>query len=106
MEGLFKDKRTIFIISSDFCHWGEDFDYQPVYKNFKTPQEIWKSIKALDHEGIKEIENQDLAGFQNYLKETENTICGERPIQLLLACIQQANKEKCETKFVRYDQSS
>jgi AmmeMemoRadiSam system protein B len=24
---LFMDKKTLFIVSSDFCHWGEDFDY-------------------------------------------------------------------------------
>ena len=26
---FFEDKETLFIISSDFCHWGEDFDYMP-----------------------------------------------------------------------------
>ena len=25
----FDDENTIFIISSDFCHWGAHFDYQP-----------------------------------------------------------------------------
>ena len=24
---LFKDERTLFIVSSDFCHWGERFDF-------------------------------------------------------------------------------
>ena len=23
----FKDKDTVFVISSDFCHWGEYFDF-------------------------------------------------------------------------------
>lgn len=25
----FDDKDTVFVISSDFCHWGDNFDYQP-----------------------------------------------------------------------------
>lgn len=25
----FDDKDTIFVVSSDFCHWGDHFDYQP-----------------------------------------------------------------------------
>jgi AmmeMemoRadiSam system protein B len=25
----FDDDNTVFIISSDFCHWGDNFDYQP-----------------------------------------------------------------------------
>ena len=25
----FDDENTVFIISSDFCHWGAHFDYQP-----------------------------------------------------------------------------
>jgi len=24
---LFEDERTLFIVSSDFCHWGERFDF-------------------------------------------------------------------------------
>lgn len=24
---LFKDDRTLFVVSSDFCHWGANFDY-------------------------------------------------------------------------------
>lgn len=24
---LFLDDRTLFVVSSDFCHWGERFDY-------------------------------------------------------------------------------
>jgi predicted class III extradiol MEMO1 family dioxygenase len=51
------------VISSDFCHWGGHFDYQP----FDGKGEIWQYIKNLDHEGMKHIEKQDLAGFKAYL---------------------------------------
>jgi MEMO1 family protein len=72
----------LFVISSDFCHWGDNFDYKPIMPEFqnKVPQQIFKSIEALDMAGITLIQNHDLIGFQKYLKDTENTICGERPI--------------------------
>ena len=39
------DPTNLFIISSDFCHWGERFHYQ--YYD-QTKGEIHQSIKALD----------------------------------------------------------
>lgn len=49
----FMDERTLFVVSSDFCHWGEDFDYM-----FTYPDEphIHKSIERLDREGMSLIE--------------------------------------------------
>ena len=50
------------------------------------------------------IENHDLKGFTKYIDETENTICGQNPIKVLMSTILNS-KLKLETKFVRYDQS-
>ena len=51
-----KDPKTVFVISSDFCHWGSNFEYTP-YDPSKG--EIWESISAMDHEGAELIESQD-----------------------------------------------
>lgn len=51
------------------------------------------------------IENQNVAPFEAYLKETKNTICGREPIKLLLAIMEEAQKKgnsQYETKFVKY----
>ncbi|KRX00104.1 hypothetical protein PPERSA_07211 [Pseudocohnilembus persalinus] len=106
----FDDENTVFIISSDFCHWGERFGYT-FYKNEqkqgqqkKTP--IYQSIQNLDKQGIQIIEKQDLKQFQQYLDDTGNTICGRRPIQILLETINQSkNKQQIKTSFLSYDQS-
>lgn len=37
----FDDPKSLFIFSSDFCHWGENFEYTYYNKNFG---EIWQSI--------------------------------------------------------------
>jgi predicted class III extradiol MEMO1 family dioxygenase len=57
--------------------------------------EIWKYIEKLDHEGMKLIEKNDIGGFGKYLDQTENTICGEQPIRILMSTIKYS---KLETK--------
>lgn len=36
LKHLFVDPRSLFVISSDFCHWGVHFDYQPVLQKYKS----------------------------------------------------------------------
>jgi MEMO1 family protein len=57
---LFKDERTLFIVSSDFCHWGSNFDYY-----YMHPEEpvIHKSIEKLDKAGMAQIEAQSVKQF-------------------------------------------
>ena len=50
---LFSDERTIFIISSDFCHWGSRFGFT---HKFDDEDEIYKSIERLDKMGMDLIE--------------------------------------------------
>ena len=51
---------------------------------------IHKSIERLDKTGMELIETQSFEGFTKYLDDTENTICGRHPIQLLLSTIELA----------------
>eukprot|EP00540_Astrosyne_radiata_P020973 CAMPEP_0116848246 /NCGR_PEP_ID=MMETSP0418-20121206/14887_1 /TAXON_ID=1158023 /ORGANISM="Astrosyne radiata, Strain 13vi08-1A" /LENGTH=317 /DNA_ID=CAMNT_0004479789 /DNA_START=73 /DNA_END=1026 /DNA_ORIENTATION=+ len=95
---------VITIVSSDFCHWGSRFRYQPVGK-----EPIHEAIRILDHEGMKHMEMQQPGAFAKYLKETQNTICGRHPIGIwlhALSCNQQGGVETVQVKFLRYAQSS
>ncbi|TPX39194.1 hypothetical protein SeMB42_g06417 [Synchytrium endobioticum] len=74
--------RHFFVISSDFCHWGQRFAYTYRHSSVQTP--IHASIEALDREGIACIESLDPAKFAAYLKKTRNTICGRHPIGVLM----------------------
>ncbi|KAF0712589.1 Aste57867_4776 [Aphanomyces stellatus] len=96
-----KNPRNLFIVSSDFCHWGARFRYQP-YESTKGA--IHEFIQQLDHQGIEHIEHQDIRAFDAYLKETRNTICGRHPISLLLYVL--AHVPGCTVQFVKYAQSS
>jgi AmmeMemoRadiSam system protein B len=94
---------TLFVISSDFCHWGSNFDYRPYDKSCG---QIHEYIEKLDHEGMHHIENNDYNGFTKYLSQTDNTICGREPIKLLLKTIKSSQFGGPDIKFVKYDQSN
>lgn len=98
---------NLFVISSDFCHWGQRFKY--TYYN-KSHGEIWESIEKLDRQGMEIIQSMNHVAFNEYLKQFHNTICGRHPIGVLLGMItalrQNGNGHKFELNFVRYAQSS
>ena len=64
---LFLDERTVFVISSDFCHWGSRFRFTHQYEDEPV---IHKSIERLDKNGMQLIENQSFNDFTRYLDDT------------------------------------
>ena len=72
------DSTTIIVASSDFTHYGYRFGYLP----FKDhPRE---NLKKLDGGAIDKILAKDFKGFLSYVDETGATICGTRPIGVIL----------------------
>ncbi|PWA02172.1 hypothetical protein BB558_001696 [Smittium angustum] len=114
--------KTLFVISSDFCHWGSRFSYtfySPVKSVEEKPSEnvgyltggtsrslsskitkidtsvpIYKSIEYLDHEAMEIISSINHTQFKSYLSKTKNTICGRHPIAILLAATEFLINEK------------
>eukprot|EP00760_Papus_ankaliazontas_P032935 PhM_4_TR6088/c0_g1_i1/m.74605/K06990/MEMO1; MEMO1 family protein len=104
MKPYVADPENIFVISSDFCHWGSRFRYTYHYEA-KTYPKICDAIKAMDHEGMAHIESLDTDAWSQYLNRTQNTICGRHPISVLMhAMVSLGGGFK--PKFVAYDQSS
>lgn len=111
---------NFFVVSSDFCHWGAHFSYQPFDDNYGKDLQVWEYIKAMDHEGMEIIERQDLVGFNAYLRRTKNTVCGRYPISVLLASLaaikasdrggggggSSSSASELTVKFIAYDQSA
>lgn len=96
------DPTNLFVISSDFCHWGQRFSFTWYDRSHGA---IHKSVKALDQAGMKLIEAGDTAGFTEYLSAFGNTICGRHPIGVLMHILDHSTTS-FQTKFVRYEQSS
>lgn len=77
LSELLKDHRTLLVISSDFCHWGDNFDYFYLREKLDHHKNcVSTQIERLDREGIDHIVKFEVEGFRKYLKETDNTICG------------------------------
>ncbi|CAD5232031.1 unnamed protein product [Bursaphelenchus xylophilus] len=101
------DPDNFFVISSDFCHWGQRFHYTP-HSNHSS-KSIHEQISDLDHRGMTAITSLNPPVFNDYLKETQNTICGRNPISVMLQAAEyfrQMNNHTAEFKFLRYSQSN
>ncbi|ORX75527.1 UPF0103-domain-containing protein [Anaeromyces robustus] len=101
---------TFFIISSDFCHWGERFDYTYLPPIDDSSSKVKKLIIAdrieiLDREAMKIIESGNSKDFEEYLDRTDNTICGRTGIKLLLSMFEKTDLYP-SIKFLKYGQSN
>ncbi|CDJ44475.1 hypothetical protein, conserved [Eimeria tenella] len=86
----FLEERNLFIISSDFCHWGPRYSYY--YLEEPLPEiPIHKSIEKMDMKAIQFITEHQSEGFFNYLEATSLSVCGRNPISLFL----QASLKPC-----------
>ena len=76
-------KRPLFIISSDFTHYGERFSYIPFGP--KAESSLPGKIESLDRKAIDLILKKDMAAFSRYVDRTGITICGRNPIRIALS---------------------
>ncbi len=82
----FSDADTLFVVSSDFTHYGRDFDYVPF------TGDVRKKLRELDLSAAEVISGGDPAAFGRFLAATGATICGAAPIKLALAALGGAGK--------------
>ena len=73
---------TLWVVSSDFTHYGSSFRYTP-FGPTADPAEL----NRLDREAAERIAARDLDGFRRFLGRTGATICGAYPIALYLALL-------------------
>ncbi|CAJ0591889.1 unnamed protein product [Cylicocyclus nassatus] len=102
-----ENPRNLFVISSDFCHWGNRFHFAPHNPNSGLP--IYEQITQLDRDGMDAIETLNPQIFNDYLKRTQNTICGRNPITVLLQAAEHfrmMNNHTHEFRFLKYSQSN
>lgn len=91
--------RPLFIISSDFTHYGEGFRYEPFkHTDARTTA---AELKKLDMGAVDLILKRDLPGFSGYCGRTGITICGRNPVRIALAL----PVDDFEAKLAAYDTS-
>lgn len=97
------DPENAFVISSDFCHWGQNFQYQFYDKSWG---QIYECVERLDKLGMQTIKELVPTKFSSYLKKYENTICGRHPIGVMVNAAHELNQDsRYWLKFLNYDQS-
>lgn len=113
-----QDPENVFVISSDFAHWGLRFRYtyyvpdaeQPISlrQTDRTPHDppIHESIEQVDLQCIAACETGKHKEWLNILEETGNTVCGRHPIGVIMAAIETLGSQSGKFKFVRYERSS
>ncbi|MEI6424323.1 MAG: AmmeMemoRadiSam system protein B [Lentisphaerota bacterium] len=75
------DDDTLLLISSDFTHFGDNYEYLP----FRG--DVPAKLKELDFGAYEMIRKKDADGFAKYIGKTGDTICGYVPIETLLAML-------------------
>ncbi|KIL83818.1 hypothetical protein FAVG1_12968 [Fusarium avenaceum] len=120
-----KDPENAFIISSDFCHWGDNFSYM-VYSSTQSPSDlthldkdgpkptgppIHETIRAIDEAAMDAVESGSHDAFLSTLKQTRNTVCGRHPIGVVMAALELLRKEaefhdKGRFSIIKYDRSN
>jgi AmmeMemoRadiSam system protein A/AmmeMemoRadiSam system protein B len=90
--------KTLFIASSDFTHYGENFGYVPFPKDENTK----KYLSILDGGAINEITEMNSKGFLDHIEKTKATICGKNPIALLLYTLSATQNKNIHGTLVNY----
>lgn len=72
------DDATLVAVSSDFTHYGPNYGYLPFRD--RVPE----MLRALADAAVREILEIDVPGWDAYLEQTHDTICGRAGIGLLL----------------------
>lgn len=135
LKEYLEDPSNLFIISSDFCHWGRRFAYTGYVGSRDELEDalqdeteiemltarsklshhqidIWQSIELLDEMAMKVLSDSadDVRynAWKQYLEITGNTICGARPIAVILSALNSLQNATGGTRFLwpHYSQSS
>ena len=72
------DSATLLVVSSDFTHYGPNYQYVPFTDH------IPENLAALNNAALQQIFAVDVPGWDGYLAQTHDTICGQAGIGLLL----------------------
>jgi AmmeMemoRadiSam system protein B/AmmeMemoRadiSam system protein A len=102
VAALLKDfitPKTLVIISSDFTHYGSNFNYVPFTDN------VLLNIDQLDSAVLHPIQHQKRTGFEKVIGQTHDTVCGYNPICILLELIKQQAFGTVTTRLVAHDSS-
>ena len=99
MAKMIADKDSFFIASSDFTHFGSNYNYVPK-ESIYGPEEF---VKNLDSQVIALIKKGDAKKFMEHIEQNDLTVCGYIPIAILMEVSKLLGVRKIEE--IAYDTS-
>lgn len=63
-------------------------------KSSSTSTPIYKSIEYLDRKGMEVLSTGSIDEWDEYISKTKNTICGRKPLSVLLNCLDKSSRER------------
>lgn len=79
--GQIVDDHTLIVVSSDFVHHGESYEY------VRFSDHILSGIRSIDSMAVNALVTQSYRDFEHMLDETGATICGQNALKILLGLI-------------------
>lgn len=94
------NKNTVVIVSSDFVHYGQGYNFTP----FIDHQQL--RARDLNSQAVQCIEGKNCTTFNDFLHTTHATICGAHSILILLKLLEMQLFGPIEPRLIAYDTSS
>jgi MEMO1 family protein len=95
----FKNEQTLFVVSSDFVHYGPRFDYLPFGSSVSAAHD---RIFDLEEKAVGLLKQKDATGFRQLISSTQATICGYRGQLVLLELLSQVAQKSSAMTFAHY----
>jgi AmmeMemoRadiSam system protein B/AmmeMemoRadiSam system protein A len=89
-------QNTLVVVSSDFTHFGSNYDFKPFSKM------IFQQIRYIDSLAIQSILNLSGYDFEQILQDTQATICGQMAIKILLGLIDRGTYNNLDARLTCY----
>lgn len=94
------NSQTLVVISSDLTHFGPGFGYTPFTDN------ILLNVRQLDSTILEKIQQNNRSAYRDIIKQTNATVCGRTPIEILLKMIENGTFGQVITRLVAYGSSA
>lgn len=93
------DENTLFVVSSDFVHYGERFDYTPFGVSAKSAR---NRVFDLENRVIGKLAKKDADGLRQLVTTTGATVCGYRGLLVLLELLSKVAPEAAAVPLAHY----
>lgn len=94
-----QDGKTLFVVSSDFTHYGPRYEYTPWGPSASAQG---PAIKKQDQQAAAFLAQKDASGFHSFLERTGATICGRSGLATLAEWLRQTAPDSKMSVLAHY----